>query len=171
MKKNLILILLVIVGIFGLSRLVAEPTGQPHSVLTALQGIQDALITLAEQPPVMGVKTAGEIDPNATTIEGYCGDLELVADSNQVVFTVPLGRQFVLRKLYVYHKTSQVTHLWQLTADDAVLVPGSIAAFGQGVHDFPDNCVIVNAGETLKAVNDWSYVFHATIIGYLRNAE
>ncbi len=40
-----------------------------------------------------------------------------------------------------------------------------------GVHDFPDNCVVINAGETLRAVNEWGYVFKTTIFGYLRNAE
>ena len=175
MKKvstSLVMILLVLAGFFGYAMIAsARPDAPPHSVLMALQGIQEALMALNE--PVLEPQAA---EPNAVVVEGYCDYLETAEDSNQVVFTVPLGKQFVLRKLYVVHRINYITGRWKLTADDIVLVSGSIvhSSNGKGVHDFPDNCIVVNAGETLRVVNTLDAemdILKTTIIGYFRDVQ
>jgi hypothetical protein len=68
--------------------------------------------------------------------------------------------------------------------DDALFIDGRINRAGgenlTGVagrrgtlygysHDFPDTCVVVNGGETLKVVNTSNYPALATVIGYFYN--
>jgi hypothetical protein len=39
----------------------------------------------------------------------------------------------------------------------------------QSYADFPDRCVVVNAGETLKVVNDESSALKVMIVGYFHD--
>lgn len=110
--------------------------------------------------------------------EGYCRTFVLPADSNQVIFTVPDGKRFVLLKLYAYETD------WNLTVDDSLFIDGSIIDFRSrnlGIHlvygfpivgdrDFPSRCAVVYAGETLSASSGYKTV-KLTIIGYFYDVQ
>jgi hypothetical protein len=116
--------------------------------------------------------------------EGYCKVFTVTPDSNETILVVPDGKRFVLRKLYAIFE-SLYRWEWQLTVDDVLFMDGRINmrgyqsgvgpdaysyAFYQGVHDFPDQCVVVNSGETLKAQNLHSQQeVRMTFIGYYEN--
>lgn len=177
MKKTrtVLVTVLLMVGGFLLTTTTwapARPDAPPHSVLAALQNIHDALVDLN------GPREPIAAEPNAVVVEGYCECMETAEDSNQAVFTVALDKQFVLRKLYVIHKQNSLYDYWHLAAGDNVLIDGSVINTGGarlGIHDFPDNCVIVDAGETLRIVNemdvDGTYILKTTMIGYFRDTQ
>lgn len=164
-RTNLVLVLLVATIFFGLAN--AGPDAPPHSIIAALQGIQEALLALSEPEQKNDVDT-----------EGYCEYFETVEGSNQIAFIVPLEREFVLRKLYIAHRAGYLNTKWQLMVDDNIFVDGSIMYVGtggeniSGVHNFPDGCLVINAGETLKIINkifDEGFFLKTTIIGYFRD--
>ena len=175
MKAKIVLVAIVVVALAlaASPSLTATPNSNTpsYSVSEALQGIQEAVSSLAV------ASTTKEVNSVAT--EGYCEYIETAEDSNQVVLIVPAGRQFVLRKLYARHREKSIWDLWHLEVDGNVLIDGGIIheLYGQkkGAHDFPDNCVVINAGETLRAVNemteDGSYTLKTTIIGYFRDTQ
>ncbi len=179
MKANLIL-LAVLVAVFvawvAIPPLTATPNSNTpsYSVSEALQGIQEAVSSLAT------ASTTKEKEVNSVATEGYCEYIETAEDSNQVVLIVPAGRQFVLRKLYVRHREKAIWDYWHLSVDGDVLIDGGIVyelsdSPRHGAHDFPDNCVVIDAGKTLRAVNEMSedgtYTLKTTIIGYFRDTR
>ena len=176
MKAKIVIVvflILTVVVTFSLPPLAATPNSNTpsYSVLTALQGIKDAVTSLA----------AAEAAPeaNSVAVAGYCIPTVIAEDSNQVVFTVPAGRQFVLRKLYVRHSDNFIRDYWHLSVDGDVLIDGGIVyesnGIKKGTHNFPDNCVVIDAGKTLSAVNEMSedgtYTLKTTIIGYFRDTQ
>lgn len=169
-RTNLVLVLLVAVIFFGLAN--ANPNALPHSILTALQGIQEAILALSEPEQ--------EVEDN---MEGYCKYLEIVANSNQVVFTVPAGEQFVLRKLISGYPERLSLINWNLSVNDEIFIDGIINRSSCQVgpngivvykleHNFPDKCVTINAGEILKIINEEEgFVLKTTIIGYFQDIQ
>ena len=132
----------------------SEPTSQ--SMLTALMGIQDAIVEAVEQPER----------------EWYHGNFEIAPSQNDALLVVPIGQQFVLKKLYVCPYKGNLR--WHLAANDTVILPGSIiiSTYAQGSyvykheHDFPDDCIIIRSEETLNAVNESDFSLDVIIIGY-----
>ena len=116
--------------------------------------------------------------------EGYCRTFVLPADSNQVIFTVPDGKRFVLLKLYTTGSAgSSSSYGWNLTVDDGLFLYGSIADFDfeairetivwgplpvNASRDFPSRCAVVYAGETLTVAGSGGEV---TIIGYFYDVQ
>ena len=178
MRAKILIVFVVIVTIvvtFSLPPLAATTNSNApsYSVEMALQGIQEAVSSLAATEP-----PAPEAD--SVAVEGYCVPTVTAEDSNRVVFTVPAGKQFVLRKLYVRHKEKNIWDSWHLSVDGDVLIDGGIVYEGynmprRGIHNFPDNCVVIDAGETLSTVNEMSedgtYTLKTTIIGYFRDTR
>jgi len=114
--------------------------------------------------------------------EGYCRTFVLPEDSNQVVFTVPDGKRFVLLRLY---STINVSYGWDLTVDDSLFLVGSVDDFPRDLSDatnlmiwsnlpmkasreFPSRCAVINAGETLKITGTGGRL---TIIGYFYDVQ
>ncbi len=172
-----VVMFLIVAATLSLPTVVATTNSNTpsYSVLTALQGIQDALVALSETELVNSAAS----DVNGVVVEGYCDYGVTAEDANRAVFTVPAGRQFVLRKLYVRHREKAIWALWHLSVDGDILIDGGIVheseGIKKGVHDFPDNCIVIDAGETLRAVNEMSedgtYILKITIIGYFRDAQ
>lgn len=114
--------------------------------------------------------------------EGYCRTFVVPADSNQVIFTVPDGKRFVLLKLYYTGSWQQMD--WNLTVDDSLFINGGIVEFNAnivdvhlvwgfpiaGERDFPSRCAVVYAGETLSA-SSGSGTAKLTIIGYFYDVQ
>lgn len=108
--------------------------------------------------------------------EGYCKFVTVSGESTETIVVVPNGKRFVLRKLYApAHYTS-----WQLTVNDVLFMDDSINVLRynsgdvpswvyQGIHDFPDQCVVLNSGQTLKAENSHTSDAKMMFIGYLEN--
>ena len=174
MKAKIVLVVAVIVTAavtLSLSPLAATPNSNTpsYSVLAALQGIQEAVSSLNVAEPAK--------DVNSVAVVGYCRSAVTAEDAYQAVFTVPAGRQFVLRKLYVRHREKAIWDLWHLSVDGDILIDGGIVheseGIKKGVHDFPDNCIVSDAGETLSTVNEMSedgtYILTTTIIGDFRD--
>jgi hypothetical protein len=132
--------------------LAATPNTPSDSLLLALQDIQEAIASLSESK------------------EGYWEYFEIPADSNQVLVTVPAGKQFVLRELYCPR-----TWLgWQLNVDDEVYFKSIQTQAGKQVlyiHNFPDECVAFGPGTTLTFVNNNTDVLDMTVVGYFRDAQ
>ncbi len=117
--------------------------------------------------------------------DGYCRTFVLPADSNQVIFTVPDGKRFVLLKLYSTGFDVS-SYSWNLTVDDSLFLVGGIGDFPSSVgdsstgmvwgysfpmnasRDFPSRCAVVYAGETLKITGDRA---NLTIIGYFYDVQ
>ncbi|MHC4397235.1 MAG: hypothetical protein ACYS1A_16480 [Planctomycetota bacterium] len=111
--------------------------------------------------------------------EGYCKPFVVPPDSNETILTVPDGNNFVLLKLHASHET-RAYEFWSLQVDgnpllddyfSVVSYTSSIGYQHQATHDFPDRCVVVKCGETLKAVNlNNSVPLYITLIGYFYDA-
>ena len=163
-NTNLVVFLLVMVGLLGYVLLAQagnlQPSAAPTPTMKTLQEIYDA--------------ASGGINER----EGFCQYFETPGDSNEVILTVPEGQRFVLLKLYCL---CDIGEDWSLTVDGSLLINGkSIIEVGyqthnvdgiiyKFMHDFPDRCVVVNAGQTLEVVNSHpnpSFKSKTTIIGY-----
>lgn len=163
MKKvstNLIVILLAMAGLWGYSMLTPARAEAPtNSVLEALQGIQEAIVSLSESK------------------EGFWEYYETPADSNHVLVAVPAGKQFVLRELYC---PRTIGSDWQLNVDDEVYFTNeqllvsaqtSVGYTYNYVHNFPDECVAFGPGVTLTFINDSASILDMTVVGYFRDSQ
>jgi hypothetical protein len=130
-----------------------EPGGPPAPTMKTLNEIYDAVIGASQR-------------------EGYIGHFDVPGTSNMVCFMVPAGKKFVLLNLtFRYSNTSK--KIAYITVNDNFLTgypylrsytdPSGLI---QTYADFPDRCVVVNAGETLKVINDESSSLKAMIVGY-----
>jgi hypothetical protein len=160
--------------------------------------IAAGVLALAGLLSLLTLSTAGNLEPNAplgptmktldeiydavidvSQREGYIGHFDLPADSNVVCFIdgiVPAGKQFVLLNLTFRYDNSELRRKAYLTVNGNFLTgypylrsytnPTNMI---QSYADFPDRCVVVNAGGTLKVVNDESSALKVMIVGYFHN--
>lgn len=142
-----------------------EPNAPPEPTMKTLQEIYDAVVSQGS-----GVSQR----------EGDCRSIAVSGNSTETLFTVEAGKRFVLLKLYAHHTDSLVySRDWRLTVNDIELIHGRIVRGGGELvlgsgweyiykleQDFPDRCVVVNAGETLKVVNLHAGTLYMTLIGY-----
>jgi hypothetical protein len=134
-----------------------EPNASPGPTMKTLNEIYDAVIGVSQR-------------------EGYIGHFALPAKSNVVCFIVQAGKQFVLLNLTFRYDDSASRRKAYLTVNGNFLTgypylrsytdPTNMI---QSYADFPDRCVVVNAGETLKVVNDESSALKVMIVGYFHD--
>ena len=96
--------------------------------------------------------------------------------NSEEVYEVPAGKRLVI--LQVHADLTDSPTSWDLyTGNDDVLINGRIAKVNtssiiyQFWHDFPDRCVVVEAGETLSVRNRYGGAstqpnLHLTVVGY-----
>ncbi len=157
MKTKILTIIIVLLVAYAV---MASP-GPGRSIMSALSGIQDAILV--------------SVEPEAEK-EWYFDHFKVGQSHNDSLFVVPIGRQFVVRRIYAMPDW-KLSLDWHLAADRSLLVDGSINLVGTGTgghiynfkHDFPDNCLTVDSEETLNAVNDGTGTLTMTIIGYFKN--
>ncbi len=130
-------------------------------------------------PPAPTMRTLNEIYDAASGVsqrEGYIGHFAVSDGSDAFCFTVPTGKRFVLLSL-VFRYDDPARRKAILTVNDNFLTgypylrsytdPVNVI---QSYADFPDRCVVVNSGDTLKVVNnESSYALKAMIVGYFYN--
>lgn len=169
--KTKITIVAVIVLFIGYYIVVADTDELNYSgelgssMASALVGIQNAIVSLAE--------------PEEPEKEWYHGHFQIAPVQNDALFVVPVGRQFVLKRLYVYPYSDKGSTLWHLAANETSILDGSIINYSyttnQGgmtykyEHDFPDGCITVDANEVLNTVNDALTSLNVVVIGYFRD--
>jgi hypothetical protein len=135
-------------------------------------------------PPAPTMKTLNEIydaviagSSGISEREGYLKHVGV--GSTYTLFTVPAGKQFVLLSLTFRYDSSEKKDA-RLIVNDTIndkFLTGypylrsctDSGGMTQSYADFPDRCVVVNAGETLKVVNGESSALKATIVGYFHN--
>ena len=105
--------------------------------------------------------------------EAYLQNFNVPGNSITTCFTVPTGKRFVLRKMGYDEIGHWDNPYWYLTVNDNVfLTPVWFDREFLWVTDFPDRCVVVNAGETLKIVNrHLSYTIEIALLGYFYEVE
>jgi hypothetical protein len=124
-----------------------EPSAPPASTMKTLDEIYDAVTEGAS-----GIAER----------EGYMKCVLMDPCSTYTFFTVPAGKCFVLLKVNMGYGIS-------LTVDDQLFIGQRsfwLESEIRSTADFPDRCVLVNAGKTLKAVNAYSSTFDVAIVGY-----
>jgi len=157
-KAKIVVCLLIVASLFGLWNFVIagalEPSGAPASTMKTLDEIYDAAASVSQR-------------------EGYIGHFSVSGGSNTVCFTVPAGKQFVLLKVIFRYDGSTAKRQAYLTVDDNFLTGYPYLRsymnnynYIQSFADFPDRCVVVDAGEVLKVVNNESSTLSAMVVGY-----
>jgi hypothetical protein len=137
-----------------------EPSEPPGPTMKTLDEIHDAVIGVSQR-------------------EGRLQHVSVDPCSTCTFFTVAEGQQFVLLSLTFRYDDSASRRKAYLTVNENFLTGYPYlrsytdpASYIQSYADFPDRCVVVNAGETLKVVNSESTtgtVLRAMIVGYFHN--
>jgi len=164
MKTKITIVAVVVIILFVGYTVMANPDNPGRSMVSALSGIQEAILSLAGEP-------------EEAEKEWYHQHFKIDPAQNDALFVVPADRQFVLKRLYAYPYKGST--LWHLAANEITILPGSIIKYSyqtgtQGgitykfEHDFPDGCVTIDAEETLNTVNEDITSLDIVVIGYFR---
>jgi hypothetical protein len=148
-----ILLAVLVTGAWVFAQGSLTPPGPPGSSMVTLTQIYEA------------------VNGGVAQRQGFCRSLDVEGITTQTLVTVPAGQEFVLLKLYASDAGGGA---WRLTANSDLLLDGHITnksladRFGY-IHDFPDRCVVVAGGKTLRIAGLLSSnTVHMTLIGYLR---
>ena len=150
MKKKSIIIVVAVVLLCGIFLVRADDTSSPFYVLgEKLDAVYEAVVSSSSTAPI---------------VDGYYESLEVTGLTSGTYFTVPEGKEFVLRKW----ARNYIAIL--LAVNDSVLI-GSKDFSSTFVIDFPDQCVVISEGDTLKFECPPYEKMRSTVVGYFRDAQ
>jgi len=157
-NTNLVLAIMLLAGLLGYALLVQagnlEPSAPPGPTMKTPNEIHEAIAS---------------VSPSISQREGYCKYISMPGNTTTTILTVPAGRRFVLRKLWVYYAELA----WTIQGGPNLYIDASIFYINSGsaserslMWDFPDGCAVVEGPNDLTFNSSLGADIKTHIVGY-----
>lgn len=136
-----------------------DPDAPPAPTMKTMQEVYDAV-----QATQAAVVTSGS--PSISEREGYCKHINMPQYATTTILTVPAGKKFVLRKLWVGSQTD----VWSIQGGGVHIDWSIVTTLTSGIYslmwDFPDGCVVVEGPDVLTFANTGGGTINTNYVGY-----